>query len=546
MSSHVVAIIADVHFHDSKGDFGGVGVTLDGARQVLRSWADTQSGSRAVNETAMALGMALDRIAEAGIRHVILAGDYSDDGQAENIRRLADLLHRYEASRGLRFYVIPGNHDVYGLHGKHVSTRFMISPDASALVTSDPAVAADELGTAVVTPAMRCAGLPEAVLPLARFGLFRQPEHLHWESPFGLSDAASARLYDATAADGSVTHRLMDTSYLAEPEPGLWILMLDANVFEPRPGRADALRKRAFIDASDAGWTAVLRAKPFLLPWIRDVVARAKAAQKTLVTVSHYPVLDPFRDDAGSEVALFGQTTIARRTPSRSVGEALADTGLRWHAGGHMHVNATTQIRTMAGRFSDVALPSLAAFPPAFAIVRATPDGAQSQRISLDGMQPDPALHDFYKAQGRLTPPMTYDAFLAAQYRSHILTRRLPREWPHDLLPLIRGVSCSDFLILLGHSNPVGFASDYGLTLAALDAYGASQMIADAYLIRTAAQLAVRFFDPVHVRICTALAREFADATIDPQTSHAAFLRRFLSVLDVSLTRMSEAEDVML
>jgi len=333
-----LAIIADAHFHDPRGDFGGAGVDEDGERLVLRSWRDTRAGIRAVNESAAALTAALDRIVGLGIRHVVLAGDYSDDGQAETVRRLAALLHRWQDRHGLRFYAIPGNHDVYAAHGKHVSMRVVTGPGQTDLLTSDPS----QNGT--VTPSMRCLGQPAGLEPMAAFGLFRQADHLHWESPFGPDDAPGARMYDAVAADGSVTHRLMDASYLVEPEPGLWLLMLDANVFEPRPGRTDPSRKSAFLDPSEAGWNALLRVKPHLLRWIADVTTRAAAQGKVLVTVSHYPVIDPFLPASGAEVALTPASSLARRTPGPQVAQALIAAGLRWHAGGHLHVLATNRM----------------------------------------------------------------------------------------------------------------------------------------------------------------------------------------------------------
>src|SRR5690606_18832778 len=106
---------------------------------------------------------------------------------------------------------------------------------------------------------------------------------LHFETPFGPSDAPAAREHDLWSADGNTVRRLMDASYLVEPEEGLWLLMIDANVFEPRDGRRDIARKKAFFGSSNAGWNALLRVKPYLLPWIADVSARAARAGKDLL-----------------------------------------------------------------------------------------------------------------------------------------------------------------------------------------------------------------------------------------------------------------------
>lgn len=543
VSPYTVAIIADAHFHDPKSDFGGVGIGVNGNRLALRSWKDIRTGARAINETALALTTALDRIAIVGIRHVILAGDYTDDGQVENTRRLALLLERYHKAHGIRFYAIPGNHDTFGTLGKHVSTRFVTGPDASRLVTSDPKLVAVEGGDAVLTAAMRCEGQPAALRHMARFGLFRQPADLHWESPFGTSDDPEARLYDAVAADGSVAERLMDASYLVEPEAGLWLLMIDANVFEPRSGRTDPARKRAFLDPADAGWNAVLRVKPFLLRWINDVASRAAAADKTLVAISHYPVLDPFQDSAGSESALFGATSIVRRTPELTVGKALIAAGLHWHAGGHMHVNATTTLQTDAGGLTDLSLPSLAAFPPAFKILHARQQSVAVETVVLQDLPADPDSHCGYQMQGRVGPPLDYDAFLLAQFRCHVIERILPRDWPPDLLHIMKD-SNSAMLLTILTATAEQFSAKYDLSASELSVYPMLEMIADAYLIRAAGPLAQGYIAPIKIRICRAFAVAFGDDVADPHTSHNAFIRRFLSVLRVSAGRMALADGV--
>jgi len=527
-----VAIIADAHFHDPEGDFGGAGITLGGSLLALRSWKDTAAGPRAINESAAALVGALDRIVAAGITHVVLAGDYTDDGQAENTRRLATLLQHYHDRFDLRFYAIPGNHDSFGSHGKHVSTRFVTAPNETGLVTSDP----DQAGNGIVTHAMRCEGQPAALLPMAAFGLFRQPAYLHWETPFGQADAPDARVYAATAPDGSVSHRLMDASYLVEPEPGLWLLLIDANVFEPRPGHKDPSRKKAFHDPSDAGWSAVLRVKPFLLLWIASVTARAAAQGKALLTVSHYPVLDPFQDDTMSERAMFGATSFVRRTPVPQVGRALVAAGLRWHAAGHLHINATTRMAGPDGTLIDLCLPSLSAFPAAFKIVHANRQRLAVETVTLDDLPPDPCLTALYAVEGRRGAALPFGAFLAAQFRARLRTRRLPADWPPHLAERILHMTVSDLVTLMGGPVPPDAAA------ATHRAYRVTDMVADAYILREAGPLARGWIDPQHLQICRMLARDFADAGSDPGSSDAAFFRRFLSVLQVSLRR-ADADD---
>ena len=535
MEFHTVAVLADVHFHDPEGDFAGAGVVVDGALLVLRSWADTRIAARAFNETAGALNAALEKIAATGVRHVVLAGDYSDDGQAQNIRRLVAVLEGFEHRHGLRFYAIPGNHDLYGPHGKDVTTRFVSAPGQTVMVTSDAEHA--ETG-AIVTQAMRCEGQPAALLPMARFGLFRQAEYLHWESPLGSDDRPEARMYDAVAADGSVTQRLMDASYLVEPEPGLWLLMIDANVFEPRPGRPDAKRKRAFIGPSDAGWNAVLRVKPFLLSWIADVTARAAVLGKTLVSVSHYPVLDPFQDVAGSERALFGETAIVQRTPGPQVAQALIAAGLRWHIGGHMHVNTTSRMSDAA--LTDLSMPSLVAFPPAFKIIHASVDLVRADTVTLNDVPPDAGISAVYRADGQ-SQALPLGAFLEAQRRAHVMERRFRHDWPPAIQAL---VACRDagFLVMLAGGDIADFALRHNLDAGAIYARTSVDVIADAYLIKVAGPLAVHWIAADRLALCRALAADFGDDTADPRQGERAFLQRFLATLKVSLVRL-DADD---
>lgn len=538
-----VAVIADAHFHDMAGDFG-----TDGPAR--RSWADTRSGARAVNESRGALLAALGEVVAHGIRHVVLLGDYSDDGQRETVARLADLLADHEHRCGLRFYALPGNHDVYALHGKHRSTRYIDAGGVSRLLTSDPELAATEPQGAVLAPGMYCEGLPAGLLPMARFGLFRQAGDLHWESPFGPDDASGARCFTARAADGSVGHRMMDASYLVEPEAGLWLLMIDATVFEPRAGRADATRKRAFHDPSNAGWNAVLRVKPFLLPWIADVHTRAGALGKALLVFSHYPALDPFEQGAQSETALFGQTETALRMPRPEVGEALAAAGVRCHFSGHIHADGLTQ---GPGGLWNVAVPSLVSFPPGFKVVQARGAGADTalriETVSL-ALPVDANLRQWYAPQASparsaaLEAP-GYGAFLRAQMRARVLERTVPEGWPPRLAAALPAASAADLVALLCDPDPGARllhaqepAVVEGLDPAELAGCPLGDLVADWYALRQAGPLMAPWLDAGRLQLYRSLAARFGDPGAVPARGDAAFFARFLFVMHEAIDRM--------
>lgn len=536
MTAPPVAILADAHVHTAWGDYGLPGLPVGSRRLTLRSWHDTARAARVFNESAAAFDAALEQIAAGGIRHVVLLGDYTDDGQAETTRRFAAHLHGWQA-RGLRFYAIPGNHDLWGPHGKHTATRFLTAPGQTVRATSDPDLA-DEPGT-VVTPALRCLGLSEALAPMAPFGLTRQPHHHHWESPFGTSDRFEDRRYPARSRDGQTVRHLIDASYLVEPEPGLWLLMLDANVFEPRDGAWRETQKRAFLDPASAGWTALLRVKPFLLGWIAEVTARAERQGKALLAFSHYPVLDPFEDAAGHEAALFGETEVVRRTPAPDVAAALAAAGLRHHFSGHIHADGTVRAVTPHGAIVNEAVPSPVAFPPAYKIARASSEGPQVRTVPLD-LPRDPTLIDLYRAEPdapELLAAPGHAALLLGQARRRA-GLRVARDWPPALQTALAGATGLHLAALMRGAASLATPPDAtalataGLPVADLAALPLSAFAADWYLLRQGGPLARA---PLAARL--PLYRRLAALPPAEHCPEAAFFSRILAVLAVSLAR---------
>ena len=127
-----------------------------------------------------------------------------------------------------------------------------------------------------------------------------------------MNDDPAKRLYSVCSDDGQNQYRLMDASYLVEPVPGLWLLMIDANVFEPRNGEFAKGDAGAFVDSTNAGWNAMLKHKRFVLDWAKDVAARAKREGKQLLAFSHYPMLDMLNGTADDELALYRQDKLDR------------------------------------------------------------------------------------------------------------------------------------------------------------------------------------------------------------------------------------------
>ncbi|MCT7664826.1 metallophosphoesterase family protein [Shinella kummerowiae] len=543
-----VAVIADAHFHDIEGDYDFAGISVDGRKLTVRTWADTAGSTRVFNESFAALKAALDRVVAKRVRHVVLLGDYTDDGQRETTASLVRLLTHYRTLHGLSFYATPGNHDVFGPLGKHRDTRYVDSSGGTTLVTSNAEKAADDPGRPVVTPKMYCDGVPAGLEAMRDFGYYRQPGYLHWETPFGESDDPDRRQHDLVSADGQTVHRLMDASYLVEPEDGLWLLMIDANVFEPRNGRRDIARKKAFFDGSDAGWNALLRVKPYLLDWIADVAQRAKTQGKRLLAFSHYPAIDPFEDDTGSERTLFGETNVAKRTPHRQVAETLATAGIALHFSGHLHVEAHTRLDVTGRRLTNIAVPSLVAFPAGFVVVETAEATPTVESVSLSGETLDTDLVSLYRAEHRHSDTAvdsalqadTYGDFLYRHMHSLTVRRYLPKEWPPEMAARVKGMSLWDFCLLMadGAAGVVDErASAFGVDTASLRDCPMVDLVADWYSLRQSPAQAPNYISARKMACFRFLAQAYGDLQASAPHEPKGFFAIFLGVLGRSLER---------
>ncbi|MFK3666841.1 metallophosphoesterase family protein [Ochrobactrum teleogrylli] len=472
-----IAVIADAHFHDIFGDYGNAGVAVSDRAMALRPFANMVRSTRVFNESSAALPYALDDIAARGIRHVVLLGDYSDDGQLVTMATLQKLLDDYARRFGMQFYAAPGNHDIFGPGGRHRSKRFLNARGGHDLVTSNPARrAAPDDDAVIISESMYCAGYPVGLRSLGDVGFFRRPDYLHWETPFGINDHPSAREFEICSPDGMTVRRLMDASYLVEPFDGVWMLMIDANVFVPVDGEIGD-DEGAFADSTDAGWNAMLVHKRFILDWIRSVTDRGRALGKTVIAFSHYPVLDPLDGTGDDELAVLGQTSLMGRIPEPEVGDALIDAGVRLHFSGHLHVNDTARLRNADGFLFNVSVPSLVAFPGAYKIVHIEPNRLHIETISIDDMALDASIISQYAAEverekinpGALLSAVNYGDFLS-KHLAHLVGRRfLRREWPEALAEAVKTLGLLDLAALALVERPISACALADIKAAIVD-----------------------------------------------------------------------------
>jgi 3',5'-cyclic AMP phosphodiesterase CpdA len=460
-----IAVIADAHYHDLYGDYDFKGLETGGRRMTARRLTDTVRSTRIFNEGYHILRSALDEVIARGIKHVVLLGDNTDDGQRATIAALRKLLDSYTQKHGLVFIATVGNHDIFGRNGRHHAKR-MLNPDGSyTIVASDSEFLDEDADAMVVTDKMYCAGIPEGLLALPDTGFFRREKDLHWETPFGEDSDPLQRLYSVSSADGQNVYQLMDASYLVEPLPGLWLLMVDANVFVPRDGDFIKGDAAAFIDSTNAGWNAMLVHKRFVLEWMKDVATRAKHLGKRLLTFSHYPMLDMLDGTIEDEENLFGLTNAVKRTPSIGVSQAATNAGVDIHFSGHLHVNDTARFE-IGGKFLvNVGVPSLVAFPPAFKVLTIGEEKLGVETVSLEHLALDPELNSAYRTEigvtgknvGGMLEAANYGEFLCEHANQLLVHRFVRREWPEDFARLVPKLSLGDLYVLSQCPEPIEF-----------------------------------------------------------------------------------------
>lgn len=527
-----IAVIADAHFHDTAADFGFPGIEIDGQRITMRSWSETRDSTRVFNESTDALHAALEEVQQRGIRHVVLLGDYTDDGQRATTQTLKGILERHRDAHGTAFYALPGNHDIFGPCGRHQTKEFLVENGARLSVSSDAERAGERV---VISDRMYCEGYPEGLDPMAAFGYFRQSDHLHWETPFGLSDAPQHRLYEVRSPDGRNVYTLMDASYLVEPEPGLWLMMIDANIFEPRDGSFGRGEEAAFIDSTAGGWNALLRCKPFILDWIADVRGRAEALGKTLLGFSHYPALDPFDGAIGVESALFGATTAVRRMPQKAVEDALIKAGLTVHFSGHLHVEGVTRRGVEERSLTNIAVPSLVAFPPAFKVVHPSHQEIAVETVEMAHLPVNGRLCRGYaqemalagEAQDPAFAARDYGGFLRDHQRALITHRYFPREWTAGIVTALAGKTVRDVVGLLGEKSIAPDHADMPMI----------ELITDWYCLRQGVGLALPHIEPQRLALYRMLAQRHGRQVGRHDGSVEGFLEIFFGALGLFLDR---------
>ncbi len=519
-----IAFLADIHFHDVYGNlethphYGIPTKTPAGTQHALiRSMRAQLHSTRLFNENYFVLLSALDDLARRKVKWVALPGDFSDDGQPVNVKGLVEILNYYETNFGMRFFAIPGNHDPVKpftiVSGK---SDFLDKSGREVAIYGHNAPQCDNGShdTLTCSDAFNKWGYAEIMRAMQAFGFMPRDTDVYYETPF---EAANNSKFDQSLRHFSLCPRssdsidspkdcvaMPDASYLAEPVDGLWLLGIDANVYLPKDDSKITTNGGDYIGSSSAGYNALLKHKPFLMAWIRSVVTRAKQRNKTLVAFSHFPMTD-FYDNAQDEMErLFGKGKQQMvRLPLLSTAEALADTGLQLHVGGHMHINDTGSVTGQTGNtLFNIQAPTLAAYRPAYKLLTFDNSKVEVDTVIVEEVSRFNELFAHYRTEhsfltdtnahsqwdDHILHAANYGEFTDLHLQELVKQRYLKKDWPEALSQPILNTSVGTWLKQSRVMCPTLDSVSDDLDLAA---HKGIEIIFDFYRLRNADSIAL-------------------------------------------------------
>ncbi|MGF1683145.1 metallophosphoesterase [Photobacterium minamisatsumaniensis] len=506
-----VAFMPDIHFHDIYGDFqddsfDGLPNSQSGEGATIRTMASQMGSTRLFNENYFALLAALDDIVDRGIKYVALPGDFSDDGQPIHMRGLVKIFDTYHEKYGLEFFAAPGNHDpnrpfiqpagksdylgdggkmqpIYSLeHGNCLNA-------SAASDGSHPVICSDEVVHW---------GYEDIMNILGTHGFNPQEKYHYFETPYSSDEARNNYSFDLAMEEASYENRMYeichegtgdeykqdgftscsevpDSSYLVEPVEGLWLLAIDANIYQPKANSVGGVANPDDYEGSgNAGYNMMLTHKAHVIDWIRDVVKAAKEQNKTLVSFSHFPMTE-FYNGASEDIEdLFGEGNFQLgRKPDEETSKALAATGLSVHVGGHMHFNDTGMksynINGEQHTLFNIQAPSLAGYIPAYKVLNIRPDNQiEVETVIIENVPRFNELFEHYQVEheyltaqagddenakseiwnGDILKSETYYELTDWHIKELTRLRFLPGDWPVEMRKMIMNMDGEQMLIM--------------------------------------------------------------------------------------------------
>lgn len=474
-----IAFLADVHFQDlygefSDSDFKGIENPKTGKKTILRTMDSQLHSTRIFNENYFAFLAALDDIAKRNIKIVALPRDYTDDGQAYNLRGLKKILEEYQKKYQMRFFITTGNHDPVGPFLKQGGkSDFMDEKGGELSIVSDKKWIKNKKKRAVLTKDIAMSGYLEILNEMKGFGFVPSEKDLFWQTPFSRDSYEQFNLKNALK-DSEYSNRMYEVSpgfsvpgfsYVVEPVEGIWLMAIDGNTYIPKNNNGNPKDENNFQGAS-IGYNHVLTNKKHLFSWVEKVVIEAKEHNKILIAFTHYPILD-FNDNANSDIKkLLGNDKWQMdRVPNDEVAQSFIKTGLKLHFAGHMHINDTGIKKFDDGKILvNIHVPSLAAYIPGYKILTVnSEDEFEVETISIKNVPRFNELFPLYEKEfdnlktknsskeiwnKDILKTKNYQDFTLFHLKELVRLRFIPSDWPKDFIEKASKLSGKDLLEL--------------------------------------------------------------------------------------------------
>lgn len=459
-----IAFLADVHFHDlygtfSDSDFKGIENPKTGKKTILRTMDSQLHSTRIFNENYFAFLAALEDIAKRNIKIVALPGDYTDDGQAYNLRGLRNVLEVYEKKYGIRFLITTGNHDPVGPFLKQGGkSDFMAENGGELSIVSQFNLQQNRDSEVVVTKDIAMSGYLEILNELKDFGFSPSEKDLFWQTPFSkdqyqnysFEKAQKEAVFSARMYEVSQGFPVPDFSYVVEPVKGIWLLAIDGNTYIPKNINGNSQDENNYKGAS-IGYNNVLTNKKHLFSWVKKISDEAEKNGKTLIAFTHYPMLD-YNDGASADIqSLLGENEWQMdRLPKDEVAKLFSEAGLKLHFAGHMHINDTGIKKFDNGKMLvNIQVPSLAAYIPGYKILKInSKDQFEVETITVSDVPRFDELFPLYEKEFQylkgnkakeiwnvdILKTKNYKEFTEFHLKELVRLRFVPSEWPKDFI----------------------------------------------------------------------------------------------------------------
>jgi len=277
-----------------------------------------------LRESPEILESAISSIKNLNSDIVLVAGDLTKDGEKVSHDLSASYLAQLKAA-GKKVFVVPGNHDILNGHS------YKYSGD---IIERVPNITADQFAQIY--------------------------------ADFGFKDAL---------------HRDPNSlSYVAEPQPGLWLLALDSCRY-----RENVEDKESVTDGKFSGET---------LAWIEKMLCQAAKENKAVIVMMHHGIMEHY---AGQEKN-YGEYIVDNY---EEVAKLLANYNARLVFTGHYHAQDITEKKYDNGKFIfDIETGSLVTYPCPFRVVTIDKDQvATIKRESVTSIASHPDKFPEYAKQ---------------------------------------------------------------------------------------------------------------------------------------------------